>query len=123
MSPYRMAAPQPKPTTLRDPKYLAHLRTLPCSWCAAQPPNDAAHQGGGRGTATKAPDDKAIPLCRRCHRLTGMSFTKNNVAALMSVCRSGLAWYFQEVGPTFAEFRKWADEEGAITRAKYLGRL
>jgi hypothetical protein len=57
----------PKTKPIRDPGYLAWLRTLPCALCG-HTPCDAAHQrllGGGVGS--KPGDDLAIPLCWKCH--------------------------------------------------------
>jgi hypothetical protein len=53
---------------IRDPKYLAWIRTLPCSIrdCRARIV-EAAHTGP-HGLAQKASDRGAIPLCPRHHR-------------------------------------------------------
>jgi len=56
----------PKQARVRSPQYLAWLRTQPCAACAAPPPSEASHHGP-RGLGQKADDDRAIPLCQRCH--------------------------------------------------------
>jgi hypothetical protein len=52
---------------VRDPKYLAFLRTLPCAICGANWGIEAAHTGP-HGLSQKASDLDAIPLCREHHR-------------------------------------------------------
>ena len=62
-----MICPKPKP--LRDPKYLAWLRTLPCAVCG-RGPCEAAHQRLiGGGVASKPGDDCALSCCFDCHRV------------------------------------------------------
>lgn len=48
--------------THRSPAHLAYVRTLPCAWCRWPAPSEASHHGA-HGTATKASDYSAIPLC------------------------------------------------------------
>ena len=59
----------PKTKPVRDKKYLAWVRTLPCAVCGKPGPSEAAHQrilqGGGMGM--KPSDYEAIPLCMACH--------------------------------------------------------
>lgn len=66
--------PLPKQTAaLRDPEYLAYVRTLPCRACGLPPytdfPSHAHHQPpvGGSSIGLKCPDYRAVPLCGRCH--------------------------------------------------------
>jgi cytochrome c553 len=56
----------PKPQTIRDPKYLAWLRTQPCAFCSHPPPSEASHHGR-HGMALKPSDHLAVPACRGCH--------------------------------------------------------
>ena len=51
-------------------KYLDWLKTQPCVICSAKP-CDPAHQSCGfpSGTAKKAPDTFALPICANCHRI------------------------------------------------------
>lgn len=65
-----------KPRRVRDPKYLAWIRTQPCDvWdfcgetCSKK--SDAHHvrEKGRGGVGTKPSDRRAIPLCRNAHRL------------------------------------------------------
>ena len=58
-----------------NPKYLAFLRLQRCAACGCAPPsadrgNHAHHPRSGpeSGTALKAPDERAIPLCQDCHQ-------------------------------------------------------
>jgi hypothetical protein len=53
---------QSKP--VKDSKYLAWIRTLPCAICRRK--SEAAHTGG-RGLSQKASDRRAIPLCALHH--------------------------------------------------------
>lgn len=58
----------PKRPPVRDPRYLAWLRTLSCTFCGALPPNEASHHGNTGGVGLKASDHDALPACRRCHQ-------------------------------------------------------
>jgi hypothetical protein len=52
----------------RSPDYLAWIRRQPCAVCGGHG-SEAAHQTLGlAGTALKAPDTHALPLCAPCHR-------------------------------------------------------
>lgn len=109
----------PKPSTLRDPAYLKHLRGLRCCWCQRPGRSQAAHQGGGRGMSVKAPDDMAIPLCAFCHRLTHASFTPRNVAALAERFWARGFWGYDRP-LTMTTFRQWAAIRARDLRAAYL---
>lgn len=54
---------------LRDPRYLAWIRTLPCMACM-RTPSQAAHYRAGQagGIGLKPSDDRVTPLCFECHR-------------------------------------------------------
>jgi len=52
---------------VRDPKYLAFLRTFPCVVCCGTRWIEAAHFGA-HGTSQKASDLDALPLCRAHHQ-------------------------------------------------------
>jgi hypothetical protein len=57
---------------LRDPAYLAWIRTLPCVVCLAgeisqHSPTEAAHVGE-RGLRQKCSDRHTVPLCGEHHR-------------------------------------------------------
>ena len=54
---------------MRCPKYLAWVRTLPCSLCG-QEAHDAHHikMMGVGGMGQSAPDLTVMPLCRTCHQ-------------------------------------------------------
>lgn len=53
--------------SIRDLKYLAWIRTLPCLICGRTMGIEAAHTGP-HGVGQKSPDRSAIPLCARHHR-------------------------------------------------------
>lgn len=53
---------------IRDPKYLAFIRTLPCCACKTTL-NIVVHHFGRRGISIKAGDDKTVPLCWNCHKI------------------------------------------------------
>src|SRR6201993_4442199 len=52
---------------VRDPKYLAWIRTHPCAVCGATRGIEASHTGP-HGLGQKSPDSSAIPLCAKHHR-------------------------------------------------------
>ena len=52
---------------VRDPAFLAFVRSLPCSICYRTRGVEAAHIGR-RGMAQKSSDREAIPLCSLHHR-------------------------------------------------------
>lgn len=68
----RLSQPDPAPVVVRDLKYLAAVRKMPCvlSWgcfyreCKGSV--EAAHTGG-HGMGQKASDRRAIPLCKGHH--------------------------------------------------------
>lgn len=51
---------------LRDPAYLAFVRTLPCAVCGAPPPSEPSHFGS-RGMSQKTDDSRVVPSCREDH--------------------------------------------------------
>lgn len=71
-----------------DPDYLARVRQLPCRCCGRHGPNEAHHcrdrpdydeQGLYKrvpGTAMRAHDHDAIPLCLDCHRMFHLNRTE-----------------------------------------------
>lgn len=56
----------PKVKTMRDRKYLDWLRDQPCVACGFPHGCDPSHHGR-HGLGIKAPDDRAVSMCRRCH--------------------------------------------------------
>lgn len=110
--------PQPKSKTLRSPRFLAYLRTCSCSWCGRKGRSDPAHMGGG-GKGIKGPDDRAVPLCRKCHRYShdhGVMPKRTSFVVLRpeGACITGLG------------MRTWADGVAAEHVARFLaggGRL
>jgi len=64
--------PRPGPLYLRqqpvrDRRYLAFIRRLPCIGCGRQRGIEAMHTGP-HGLGQKASDLNALPGCRQCHR-------------------------------------------------------
>lgn len=67
-----------KPKRVRDPKYLAWIRTQRCllDWALSNEPKgclfpvEAHHvrEKGRRGIGTKPSDRRAVPLCKETHR-------------------------------------------------------
>lgn len=53
----------------RSQRYLAFVRSLPCSRCGDQPSQAHHLKGTGNmsGAGLKAPDWASMPLCPRCH--------------------------------------------------------
>ena len=52
---------------VRNPQYLAWIRSLPCVVCGITRGIEAAHTGP-HGLGQKSPDTSAIPLCVKHHR-------------------------------------------------------
>jgi hypothetical protein len=60
---------------VRNWRYLAWIRTLPCVVCGARRGIEASHTGP-HGLGQKSPDSSAIPLCTRHHRTGRDSYHK-----------------------------------------------
>jgi len=60
---------------VRNSRYLAWIRTLPCLVCGAKRGIEASHTGP-HGLGQKSPDTSAIPLCARHHRTGKDSYHK-----------------------------------------------
>ena len=59
---------------MKDPSYLRKVRLLPCAACLSDTSDqhrDPHHlmRGVNRGLSKKGPDNRVIPLCRKCHNL------------------------------------------------------
>src|SRR4051812_40052862 len=63
------------PRPARNPRFLAWIRTLPCTVCGATRGIEASHTGP-HGLGQKSPDTSAIPLCIRHHRTGKDSYHK-----------------------------------------------
>ncbi len=59
--------PQPKIKPVRDPKFLAFIRSQPCLICGGKDQVHAHHTETG-GIGTKGSDHSAVPLCWNHHR-------------------------------------------------------
>ena len=58
---------------VRNPKYLAWIRTQPCLVCGSTRWIEAAHTGP-HGLGQKSPDTSAVPLCAKHHRTGNNSY-------------------------------------------------
>jgi hypothetical protein len=58
---------------LRNPRYLAFIRTQPCCVCGSTRGIEASHTGP-HGLGQKSPDSSAIPLCAKHHRTGADSY-------------------------------------------------
>jgi len=58
---------------VRNPKYLAWIRTQPCLVCGSTRWIEAAHTGP-HGLGQKSPDTSAVPLCAKHHRTGNDSY-------------------------------------------------
>lgn len=59
----------PKSPRIELPRHLAYIRTLPCIFCDAPPPSEAAHfRAGLTGMGTKPHDFYTFPMCFRHHK-------------------------------------------------------
>lgn len=58
---------------VRNPKYLAWIRTQPCLVCGSTRWIEAAHTGP-HGLGQKSPDTSAVPLCSTHHRTGNDSY-------------------------------------------------
>jgi hypothetical protein len=63
------------PHPVRNPRYLAWIRTLPCVVCGITRGIEASHTGP-HGLGQKSPDSSAIPLCGKHHRTGKDSYHK-----------------------------------------------
>ena len=56
---------------MRQPGYLAFVRSRPCLACGARPPSEAHHEWlepQEKAFGARTHDLRALPLCRGCHR-------------------------------------------------------
>lgn len=53
---------------VRDPKYLAWIRTFPCIVCFSMRHAEPCHTPGEKGTSQKDNDRRTVPMCARHHR-------------------------------------------------------
>ena len=58
---------------IRDEKYKTFIRKLPCCACGSRKRVEAAHFGP-HGISQKASDRDTLPLCRKCHRTSPISY-------------------------------------------------
>jgi hypothetical protein len=66
-NPQRERRGTPRRGPVRDWRYRAWIRTLPCAACGSQCQIEAAHTGTDGGMSQKASDHSCVPLCRSCH--------------------------------------------------------
>jgi hypothetical protein len=59
----------PKSPRVEDEKRLARIREMPCIFCGAPPPSEAAHFRAGLTGMGRKPDDAlTFAMCRRHHQ-------------------------------------------------------
>lgn len=86
---------------MRDPAYLAYVRGLRCFVGVGCQGRIHAHHAGPRpGTAMKAPDDTAIPLCEKHHTEW-----------------HGASGFFRTMDKT--DRRRWSDTAIQVTQSRY----
>lgn len=56
---------------VKDPKYLAWIKTFPCIVCGRSRNVDPCHTPGSRGMSQKTDDRRAVPMCRVHHEEQG----------------------------------------------------
>ena len=98
---------QKRPEPIRDPAYLAHIRSLPCAVCRREGETEAAHCRLGWHTMGQKPgDDCVTPLCAPCHRLQHKGELKFWVGVMMTyrdlLTKALLAW-------RRADYEDWKD--------------
>lgn len=101
----------PKPVVVKDPAYLAHIRTLPCllkgrmgHTCGdtiGNGPSEASHLAG------KSRDDLAVPMCGVAHR-TGKDAWHNG---RRSFCKRWGFWHDDLIRDAETAYRKWRDDK------------
>ena len=69
---------------VRDRKYLAWIRTLPCAHCGTSYGIEAAHTGTDGGMRQKASDTSCVPLCHDCHQASPISYHRNREALALN---------------------------------------
>lgn len=81
-----MNAPFFREPRIELPRHLAYIRSLPCIFCGAPPPSQAAHfRAGVTGMGTKPHDFYTFPMCHRHHD----EQTKHN--------QGELAWWLDQL--------------------------
>jgi hypothetical protein len=65
---------------VRDWKYRAWIRSLPCAACGSTHQVEAAHTGSDGGMAQKPSDTSCVPLCNDCHQSAPVSYHRNREA-------------------------------------------
>lgn len=87
---------------VRDRKYLAWIRTLPCAHCGSHYQVEAAHTGSDGGMRQKASDTSAVPLCHDCHQAARISYHRNRAA--MGIDWEALVRRLNDVYGSMAEY-------------------
>ena len=83
--------PPRRTNALRDPEYLAWIRTLP-SVISGRTPCDACHTGEDGGMATKASDASCVPMTRdehqEYHRIGKRAFERLHGVRFAAIARA-----------------------------------
>jgi len=90
---------------VRDWRYRAWIRTLPCAACGSTHQVEAAHTGTDGGMRQKASDRSCVPACHDCHQAASGALHRNgslwlgiDLAGLVSTLNatySGMAEYLR----------------------------
>ena len=89
---------------VRDYKYKAWIRTLPCAACGSSYGVEAAHTGSDGGMRQKSSDRSCVPLCHDCHQAAPVSYHRNRDA--MGMDWSVVVSRLQEVYFGMAEYSR-----------------
>ena len=87
---------------VRDWKYKAWIRTLPCAHCGTTRAIEAAHTGSDGGMSQKASDRSCVPLCFDCHQAHPVSYHRDREA--MGIDWEMLVERLNEVYDNMAEY-------------------
>lgn len=101
--------PVPKSLVVKDPKYLAFLRTRPCHFLRFGDCNPFDTMGNGRSEAShltgKSRDDHAISACGGHHRTNRVS--QHN--GMRSFCKHYGLWKEDLIREAESQYAKWRE--------------
>lgn len=89
---------------VRDRKYLAWIRSLPCAACGSTWSVEAAHTGSDGGMRQKASDTTCVPLCHDCHQAAPTSYHRDREA--LGVDFPALVAHLQDIYAGMAEYSR-----------------
>ena len=89
---------------VRDRRYLAWIRTLPCAYCGTTYGVEAAHTGSDGGMRQKASDTSCVPLCNDCHQAAPVSYHRDREA--MGIDWEALVQRLNDVYSIMGEYQR-----------------